>query len=239
MKHVLKGWLVDNSVTADDKTDKILRLESAGNLGLSDILEAMKQEDTGLRQETINHVVSLYHRVLADRVLSGYAVNAELFYMTPEFRGVIQGGAWDPEENSIYVSIRQGKALRDAIRETGVEILGERQGVMYIASGEDAATRTPGYNATAGRNFILNGRMLKVTGDDPAVGITLTDAEGAETRLAEDMLVVNNPSQLILLIPANLPEGDYTLTVTMQYSGTSTPLKTPRSVSQMIFISLS
>lgn len=81
--------------------------------------------------------------------------------------------------------------------------------------------------------------MLKVTGDDPAVGITLTDAEGAETRLAEDMLVVNNPSQLILLIPANLPEGDYTLTVTMQYSGTSTPLKTPRSVSQMIFISLS
>ena len=49
MKHVLKGWLVDNSVTADDKTDKILRLESAGNLELSDILEAMKQEDTGLR----------------------------------------------------------------------------------------------------------------------------------------------------------------------------------------------
>ena len=174
--------------------------------------------------------MSLYHRVLADRVLSGYAVNAELFYMTPEFRGIIQGGAWDPEENSIYVSIRQGKALRDAIRETGVEILGERQGVMYIASGEDAATRTPGYNATAGRNFILNGRMLKVTGDDPAVG--------AETRLADDMIVVNNPSQLIILIPANLADGDYTLTVTTQYSGTSTPLKTPRSVSQGIFISL-
>ena len=53
MKHTLKGWLVDNAVTVDNKEDKILMLESAGSLTLEDILSEMKKEDTGLREETI------------------------------------------------------------------------------------------------------------------------------------------------------------------------------------------
>lgn len=236
MKHTLKGWLVDNSVTADNTEDKILQLESAGNITLDDVLDEMKKEDTGLRQETINHVVDLYHRVLTDLVLAGYEVNTGLFYMSPQFRGVVEGGAWNPEKNSIHVSIVQGKALREAIAQTGVEILGEKQGVMYIAGGEDAATRATDRTATPGRNYILTGRMLKVVGDDPAVGITLTDADGTETRLPADMLAVNNPSKLIILLPADLADGTYTLTVTTQYSGTGTLLKTPRSVSSPLIV---
>ena len=236
MNHTLKGWLVDNSVTADNKDDKILQLESVGNLALSDVLDEMKREDTGLRQETIDHVVNLYHRVLADLVLAGYEVNTGLFYMVPQFRGVVENGAWNPEKNSIYVSITQGKTLREAIAQTAVEILGEKQGVMYIAGGEDAATRVPGHTATPGRNYILTGRMLKVAGDDPSVGITLTDAEGEVTRLADDMLAVNNPSKLVILLPAGLADGEYTLTVTTQYSGTGQLLKTPRSVSRTLIV---
>ena len=34
MKHTLKGWLVDNAVTTDDKEDKNLQLDSAGCLTL-------------------------------------------------------------------------------------------------------------------------------------------------------------------------------------------------------------
>ena len=46
MKTELKGWLADNTVTTDNKGDKILVLESAGNLTLSDVLDEMKEEDT-------------------------------------------------------------------------------------------------------------------------------------------------------------------------------------------------
>ena len=46
MKTELKGWLADNPVTPDNKEDKILVLESAGNLTLSDVLDEMKEEDT-------------------------------------------------------------------------------------------------------------------------------------------------------------------------------------------------
>ena len=50
MKNVLKIWLVDNTVTVDNKDDKIGQLESSGNLSLKDILDEMHKEDTGLRR---------------------------------------------------------------------------------------------------------------------------------------------------------------------------------------------
>ena len=104
MKTELKGWLADNTVTTDNKEDKILVLESAGNLTLSDVLDEMKKEDTGLRAETLKHAVDLFQRTVSELVLNGYSVNTGLFRAVPQFRGVIDGGVWNPERNSIYVS---------------------------------------------------------------------------------------------------------------------------------------
>ena len=46
------------------------------------------------------------------------------------------------------------------------------------------------------------------------------------------MFATNNPSELIFLVPTELTDGEYELTVTTQYTkGTGITLKTPRSVS--------
>ncbi|MCE9336182.1 hypothetical protein K0H02_16320 [Bacteroides fragilis] len=60
MKTELKGWLADNTVTTDNKEDKILVLESAGNLTLSDVLDEMKKEDTIV--EARNKSLSVYSK---------------------------------------------------------------------------------------------------------------------------------------------------------------------------------
>lgn len=236
MKYTLKAWLADNTVTVENKKDKIFLLESAGSLNLEQVLELMKKEDTGLRQETLEHVVKLFNRVVSDLVLSGYSVNTGLFRAVAQFRGVTETGAWDPEKNSIYVSFTQDKVLREAIADTGVNVLGDKKDAMYIAGTLDAATKATDGTATAGRNLTISGRMLKIAGTDEAVGVTLKAADGTETKLAEDLLTVNKPAQLILLLPADLAAGDYTLTVTTQFSNNSTTLKNPRSVSTEIHI---
>ena len=115
MKNVLKIWLVDNTVTVDNKDDKIGQLESSGNLSLQDILDEMHKEDTGLRPETIEHVVKLYNRVVSDLILSGYSVNTGLYHAVAQLRGVIDGGKWNPEKNSVYVSFIQDKMIREEI----------------------------------------------------------------------------------------------------------------------------
>lgn len=44
MKTELKGWLADNTVTVDNKENKILALESPNNLTLSNVLDEMREE---------------------------------------------------------------------------------------------------------------------------------------------------------------------------------------------------
>lgn len=236
MKKVLKGWLADNTVTTDNKTDKILLLESAGSVNLDGILEEMLKQDTGLRPETLRHSIDLYNRILMDLILNGYSVNTGLFRAVAQLTGVIEGGVWNKEKNSIYVSFTQDKALREAIQETAVNILGEKANVMYILETEDKKTGRKDGSATAGRNFFVRGAMLKVMGDDPSVGVTLTSEAGVVTKLEEDEVAINKPSELTLLIPAALASGTYTLTVTTQYSKGNASLKEPRSVSTTIYI---
>ena len=231
MKKVLKGWLIDNAVTTDNKTDKILLLASAGSL----TLEEMYKQDTGLRPETMRHSVTLYHRIVMDLILNGYSVNTGLFRAVPQLKGVVEGGVWNKENNSIYVSFTQDKALREAIAKTVVEILGEKSNIMYILETEDRKTGLKDGSATAGHNFFVRGAMLKVVGDHESVGVTLTDSKGATTKLTDDQITINNPSSLTLLLPADLAEGEYTLTVTTQYSNSYT-LKVPRSISTPIWI---
>lgn len=236
MLNTLKGWLADNSVTTDNKDDKILLLESSGKVGLEQIYKEMKEEDTGLRMETIVHVVTLFLRVVMRLILNGYSVNTGLFRAVAQFVGVVEKGQWSAERNSVYVSFTQEKLLREEISKTKVEILGTKANVMYILEVEDRKTGLKDGTATPGRNFFVRGSHLKVVGSDPAVGVTLTDSTGNVTKLVDDELSINKPSELTLLLPAGLKDDTYTLTVCTQYSQSAQLLKEPRSVSTTIVV---
>lgn len=236
MQNILKGWLADNSVTANNLEDKILVLESAGSATLPDILSEMKLEDTGLRQETLEHVVKLYHRVVARLLLNGYQVNTGLFHGVAQFTGVVEGGVWNPAKNAIYISLIQDKELRQASAQTSVKILGEKAAAAYILGSEDTATRATDGTATAGRNFRLQGRQIKIAGTHASVGITLLATDGTIIAITTDMIAVNNPSEVILLLPPDLADGTYELRLTTQFSGSSTLLKEPRTLTRNLTI---
>ncbi len=236
MLNTLKGWLADNSVTTDNKDDKILLLESSGKVGLEQIYKEMKEEDTGLRMETIVHVVTLFLRVVMRLILNGYSVNTGIFRAVAQFVGVVEKGQWNPATNSVYVSFTQEKLLREEIAKTKVEILGTKANVMYILEVEDRKTGLKDGTATPGRNFFVRGSHLKVVGSNPAVGVTLTDSTGNVTKLVDDELSINKPSELTLLLPAGLKDDTYTLTVCTQYSQSAQLLKEPRSVSTTIVV---
>lgn len=237
-KNVLKAWLVDNTVTTENKTDKIFSLETTRSVDKEIILDRMVAKNPGVRRETMALGVELMEEVIAEALMNGESVNTGLFRGVAQFRGVAKQNAWDAATNSIYVSFTQGKTLREAIQNTRVDVLGERPLKFYIGSGQDAATRAVDFSATAGRNFTLFGKNLTVAGSDPSVGITLTSvATKAVTKLDKDAIVLNEPSRLIILLPASLEDGEYTLTVTTQYKGSSTELlKTPRSASHPLYI---
>lgn len=106
---------------------------------------------------------------------------------------------------------------------------------MYVAGGEDASTRAPGFTATAGRPYTLPGAKLKLAGTDPSVGITLTSQSGIVTHVTDEMIAVNTPAKLVFIIPSGLADGAYELKVTTQFNGSGL-LKAPCSVTQTLYI---
>lgn len=236
-KNLLKAWLADNTVTTDDKTDKILLLESTRSVDQEFVLDRMAALNPGVHRETMTLSVRLFQQVLMDLALNGYSVSTDIMHLVPQFRGVVKNNAWDTDVNSIYISFTQGKKLREAIQDTTVQILGEKPGNFYIAGTRNVATRATDLSATAGRNFSLYGKNLTVVGTDPAVGVSIKSVEsGTVTKLPADMIVVNKPSELNILIPAGLKDGEYELTVTTQFANAGKLLKTPRSTTQTIYI---
>ncbi|WP_304247743.1 DUF4469 domain-containing protein [Parabacteroides gordonii] len=231
MANTLKAWMAPNSVTSDPK-DKIFVLETTGKADIHKIYEEMRAEDTGLRPETIVHVVTLFERVCARMLMNGWQLNTGLFYAVPRLLGLVDGGKWNPESNSIYVAFSQDKVIREEIAKTTISILGSKADVMYITETEDRKTGLKDGRMTPGRNFFVRGANLKVLGEDESVGVTLTNTTTkAVVKLDEDMITKNNPSELTLLMPADLADGDYLLTVRTQFGTSNHLLKEPREVS--------
>ena len=228
--------MAPNSVTPDPK-DKIFVLETTGKADIHKIYEEMRAEDTGLRLETIVHSVTLFQRVCARLLMNGWQLNTGLFYAVPRLLGLAEDGKWNPESNSIYVAFSQDKVMREEIALTTISILGTKADVMYITGTENRKTGLKDGTMTPGRNFFVRGANLKVLGEDESVGVTLTNTTTkAVVKLDDDMITKNNPSELTLLIPADLADGDYLLTVRTQFGAGKHQLKEPREVSVDVHI---
>ena len=105
---------------------------------------------------------------------------------------------------------------------------------MTVAGGESA--QGAGYRVKAGRIFTLNGKNIKVAGDDPSVGITLTSSDSVVTKIEGDLLYQNTPSKVAFIVPENLEDGEYELKLTTQFSSGNWLLKTPRTFTSTLII---
>ena len=230
IKYQINVQIADNTVTKDDPNDKIFVIVSLGTADKERIIAEMMDMNPGVEPEMMRLVLDLEKRAVKRLLLNGMRVNNGLFEAVPQCRGLVRGTAWDPEANEIYVNFTQGKELREAIADVVVNVIGEKGAAMYLSSSLDAATGLGLFNATAGANLTLTGKNIKV-------GITLTDSEGAETRIKAGAIGLNQPSKLIFLVPATLAAGDYTLTITTQFGGNSNSLlKTPRALTQTVHV---
>ena len=237
IKYQINVQMMDNAVTKDNPDDKIFSVVSNGTADKERLIAEMMKVNPGLEQETLRHVLDLQNRVIIDLLMKGMRVNNGLFDVAIQCRGIVQGTAWDPNVNTLYANFTQGKEVRETIADAVINVQGEKGATMYFSNSEDAATGAKEFHATAGSNFTLTGKNIKVVGDDPSVGITLTASDDTKTEITGGAIGVNQPSKLVFFIPAGLADGDYTLTVTTQYNGNNSLfLKTPRSVSHVLHI---
>jgi hypothetical protein len=110
-----------------------------------------------------------------------------------------------------------------------VEGLADVQG--YIDEFIDVTTESVNETLTPGGMFSIAGHKLKVVGDNPEVGVYFVpEVDPAGRVKVTGHLAENSASKLIGIVPA-LGAGKWKVEVKTQYSGGSSPLKEPRTIS--------
>jgi hypothetical protein len=230
MAKKLNAWLRKNHLTAD-ANDFVAVPVTIGSAGIDEIADELVREGLELKRETVIDVITRFNRKTAEMAVGGYNVSNGLVHIRPSIKGAFYGKAWNPEVNSLVASISPGAALRTAIAETEVEILGEQPDMIEILSLTDTGTGKTDGTLTKGRNAEIKGSYLKIAGDDPSCGITFTNTATTKvTKLSAADIVLNEPSRLLILLPAALGPGKYELMVTTQFTSSGKLLKQPRSI---------
>ena len=228
IKYTLNVQSVDNPLTKEEG-DKRFILVSNGTADFDRVISEIMAVNPGLERETVEAVIKLEHRIIQRLTLSGMRVSNGLFSAVASPKGRA-GASWDPEVNQLNITIAQGADWREAIRQTTVNVLGEKAEVMYVSGTTDAATRATDRTATPGYPFTVEGNYLKLA------GITLVSEDGTETHIDPAMVAVNEPKKLVFIIPAGLAEGTYTLRIATQYSSSGVLRKSPRTVESALYI---
>ncbi|WP_161531222.1 DNA-binding domain-containing protein [Riemerella anatipestifer] len=228
--NTLKAWLRPNLLTKDDPNDFVAVPLLGGSLGITEIVNALKKEGMEIQTETAVDIITRFNRKASELVLNGYSVNTGLVYMRPAIKGVFYDKTWDKEKHSVYVNVNQGLDLRKAVADTKVEILGEQSSPMSVFSITDKATGKADGTLTKGKNAEIKGTFIKIDGNDPKNGIVFKNLDTQqEVKLSAEHIVLNEPSRLLILVPADLEAGNYELSLTTQFTKGNTLLKDPRT----------
>lgn len=236
IKYEVSVQVAENTMTPENPNDRIFRVASRGAANKERIIKEMMLVNPGLEEETLAMVLDLKNRVCQRLLMLGMRVNDGYCNASLTCRGVVEGSAWDPAVNSLEVNMQPAKALREAMAEATVTVTGTASAAMYVSAAGDADTKATSFTVVPGSIYRVQGKNVKIEGDDPSVGIFFVDEDGTETQVPMAQVAVNNPSELRFIVPATLEDGTYTLRIVTQYANTKTLLKSPRSAECTVYV---
>jgi hypothetical protein len=223
--------LYDLTVT-DRKDDRYGRVVTSKSLKEDDLIKIAVSRRTDLSPTTLRASLDILKEIAIEEIAGGSSVYFGLGYFSLTVNGVFVGdhAKWDPALHSLHVKTAASAELREAIKATHVNVRGMSQSGTVINNVHDVASGDDNLRLTPGGGVNLLGSKIKITGDSPDNGIYLTEQNTQEvTSIAANAILVNDPSKVSFIVPADLPAGDYKLSITTQFSTNATNLKEPRT----------
>lgn len=228
--HRIKAYLYDNLLT-EDPNDFSARVISERSLTIKQVCElAVARGGADVSAASMQHATELFFKEMGYNLCDGFSVNTGYFTATPLIKGVFNSPTenFSPEKHTILFQFNQGEALRKMLPSIEVEVLGVADTGIQILQVTDVKSGTINDLLTPNRNLKISGHKIKIAGEHPDNGVFFVD-QSTDERISVDPSdwVVNNPSEIIVVIP-ELSAGTYQLEITTQYAVGSL-LKEPRT----------
>ena len=224
------GWLVDNPLT-EDPNDFTLKVKAGNMVTTEDIAKALQAEGTEFQLETLVDILNRGDRIIRNKLLAGFSVGTGVFYAYPSVSGVWRdkNETFDEKKHKVGVNFQLSAALREGVKEVGVEVLGVSSAGPEISGVTDTWTGELNGVITPDEVVSVKGRNIQIAGENEGNGIRFIRVDD-NSVVAVDMrrLTVNNPSALSFRVPKLAP-GDYYLEVTTQFSSSNSVLKQSRT----------
>ena len=231
VKHKIRASLYDNSLT-EDPNDFSARVSSERSLSVREICEsAVARGGADIPAASMAHATELFFKEMAYQLCDGFSVNTGYFMATPLIKGVFNSPTekFNAEKHSVLFQFNQGETLRKELSLVEVEIMGVADTGTVITQVTDMKTGFVNDKITPSRNLKINGYKLKIAGDNPNVGVYfINQSTQSRMRVMPTDIIINNPSEVMILTPA-LPAGTYKLEIVTQFTGGAAVLKEPRT----------
>jgi hypothetical protein len=226
---MLEYTLEDNELT-DKAGDLRAQVVNVSSQTQNDIVDRIMKIGAGLTRSDVVSVIEAEKQVITGIIADGGAVNTELFNAFPSISGVFDtpDEAFDHGKHKVRINLHPGVVLRSAVSQVKPKRVAAVLTGTVITSVTDLKTGSINGTLTPGRDVKLSGAKLKVAGDKPEVGLYFVPAGGgAEVKVDPSDIVVNNPAEVIAVIPP-LAAGTYRIRLITQYTS-GKYLKTPHT----------
>jgi len=213
----------------DDRIGRVVKLKS---LKIDDLVKIAVSRRTDLNASTLRAAFELLCDVAEEQVANCASVDFGLVHLGLGCEGIFIGdnAKWDNSAHRLKITSSPTARFRETIKKATVSVRGMATVGVVVNTVTDVTTGELNSCITAGGAVNLTGSKMKIAGDNPACGITLTnETDGRITTIPATAIAVNDAARITFVAPATLPTGDYKLCVTTQFSNSAHLLKEPRS----------
>jgi hypothetical protein len=221
-----------NTSLTERKDDRIGRILNGGSADINDLIADALDRGTDINPATLLASYNLLKTAALHRTLRAQRVEFGLGITYIESTGVFIGDAakWDPARNRLIAKLLPSKELREALKTVEVTVLGMARVPNMISSVEDVVTGQINTSLTRGGMVHIHGSKIKISGSSAETGLKLAPVSGGDPwTIPTTAIGINDPSRVSFVVPLDLPDGEYLLSIVTQYTG-STGLKQPRTL---------
>jgi hypothetical protein len=207
-----------------DSEELVARVVPEGCLGDEDVLEMVLRRSNGLSRSEVEAVLEEYSLALEYLLRQGYSVHTSLMKLDVSIKGKFRNekDRFHPRRHKLRLNITPGKRLRKLLKgETAyrIEPSAPHPCITGLAHFEPQQAK---HQIRPAMLLSLSGHRLKVNPEAEDEGIYLRNEQRQEQKIQQ--LVTNTPSQLVFLLPADLPAATYALQLRCRV-GNSTELR--------------
>ena len=212
-----------NELTKDVTNDYYLTAQTRGTLYTADLIRRIATREIATKNVDGEAFVNLFIQECITAVSEGYNVVTDLFQASLSLQGSILAGdlghTLPAGQVKVSISLSQNSAARKAVESLPVYVFEQSGATGPVIQ----SVITPTGDKTAnqllpGKMVLIEGMRLAVKGEDPSVGVLFTSVDEPSTTVLVTPADIypNTPTKLQFTLPAEVTEGEWTVSVTTQ-----------------------